>query len=155
MSIFDKIENERGMVARIYSDFNEFPQSVEAHFSLNKALLLEDGPLPREEREWIAVSVSEANKNNYCLTHHKEAFDKFKGKMNDEQVKLINEMARSLTNNPDTFKHEKFRENFFKLGYTESQWQHAINIIGYFNYTNRLAFGMGITLEQGYEKSCN
>lgn len=155
MNVFEKIKKERGMVARIYSDFNEFPESVDAHFSLNKALMLEDGPLPREEREWIAVSVSDANGNTYCLTHHKEALDKFKGKMNLDQVKTINELARSLTKYPDTFNREKFREKFFKLGYTESQWQHAINIIGYFNYTNRLAFGMGITLEEGYEQSCN
>ncbi len=155
MNVFEKIENERGMVARIYSDFNEFPQSVEAHFSLNKALMLEEGPLSREERERIAVSVSDANGNSYCSTHHKEALDKFKGKMNFDQVKTINELARALTKNPDTFNREKFKERFFKMGYSEAQWQHAINIIGYFNFTNRLAFGMGITLEEGYEQSCN
>jgi uncharacterized peroxidase-related enzyme len=155
MNVFEKIKKERGMVARIYSDFNEFPVSVKSHFELNKALMLNDGPLPREEREWLAVCVSDANKNKYCATHHKEALDKYKGKMNIDQVKLFLSMAKILTKTPEKFEPEKFRKLFHKWRYSEAQYQHAINIIGYFNYTNRLAFGMGITLEEGYEKSCN
>ncbi|TXG77875.1 hypothetical protein E6Q11_02065 [Candidatus Dojkabacteria bacterium] len=64
-------------------------------------------------------------------------------------------VAKMLTKTPEKFEPEKFRKLFHKWRYSEAQYQHAINIIGYFNYTNRLAFGMGITLEEGYEQSCN
>lgn len=94
MNVFEKIKKERGMIARIYSDFNEFPASVKSHFELNKSLMLNDGPLPREEREWLAVCVSDTNKNKYCATHHKEALDKYKGKMHIDQVKLFLSIER-------------------------------------------------------------
>lgn len=77
MNIFKKIEEERGMVARIYSDFSCFPESVEAHFSLNKAIMLaEEAPLPREERELLAYVTSQQNRNMYCENHHKKDFEK-------------------------------------------------------------------------------
>ncbi|HXH29302.1 MAG TPA: hypothetical protein VNJ01_00695 [Bacteriovoracaceae bacterium] len=75
MSIFSKIEKERGMVARIYVDFSAFPDSVEAHFELNKALIFsETAPLSCIEREFLAHETSMYNGNDYCATHHKKAY---------------------------------------------------------------------------------
>lgn len=156
MSIFSKIKTERGMVARIYSDFEAFPESVAAHFEMNKALMLvENAPLPRIEREYLAQETSRSNGNEYCGTHHKQAYDnlKLKNKIPDERLEVLGELADLLTHRPE--EAAKFKPEFMSVGFTEAEWQHAVNIIAYFNYTNRLAFAMGMELEVGYEKSCN
>lgn len=149
MEIFDKISQERGMVSKIYSEFKDFPQSVVAHFEMNKALILSDGPLPREEREYLAFKTSEANKNIYCSTHHKTAYENFK---TTGPKKILEELAVTLTKEPN--QTSWLKDRFIAQGYNEAQWQHAVNIIAYFNYTNRLAFGMNIKIEENFEKSC-
>lgn len=154
MSIFKRIEEERGMVARIYSDFSAFPQSVEAHFPLNKALMLsEDAPLPRAERELLAYITSEQNKNVYCGTHHKKAYENYDKEMDKKRVSALKEFAVELTLRPASATGMKGK--FMASGFTEAEWQHAVNIVSYFNFTNRLAFAMDMKLEDGFEKSCN
>jgi uncharacterized peroxidase-related enzyme len=156
MDIFSKIENERGMVARIYSDFSAFPESVAAHFELNKVLMLSDSsPLPRFEREFLACETSMYNGNDYCATHHKEAYEKLKQASVKSQDRMdhLAKLSYVLTNTPS--KASYLKPLFLSTGFTEAEWQHAVNIVSYFNYTNRLAFAMGMELEPGYEKSCN
>lgn len=154
MDIFKQIEKERGMVARIYSDFSEFPQSVEAHFPLNKALMLSDeAPLSRAERELLAHVTSDQNGNDYCGSHHKKAFENYKKEVDPLRVSLLKELATELTLRPETA--SKLKEKLSTYGFTEAEWQHAVNIVSYFNFTNRLAFAMDMKLEEGYEKSCN
>lgn len=154
MDIFKQIEKERGMVARIYSDFAEFPQSVEAHFPLNKALMLsENAPLERAERELLAYVTSEQNVNEYCGTHHKKAFENYEKEIDLRRSSLLKELAIELTARPATV--SKLKEKFLAEGFTQAEWQHAVNIVAYFNFTNRLAFAMDMRLEEGFEKSCN
>lgn len=154
MNIFRKIEEERGMVAKIYSDFSGFPQSVEAHFSLNKALMLsEDAPLPRAERELLAYVTSEQNKNVYCGTHHKKAYENYEKGMDQNRVSVLLKLAVELTLRPAL--SAGLKDEFLAVGFTEAEWQHAVNIVSYFNFTNRLAFAMDMKLEDGFEKSCN
>lgn len=154
MDIFSKIEKERGMVARIYSDFSAFPESVAAHFELNKVLMLSDSsPLPRHEREYLALETSTYNGNDYCASHHKEAYEKFKNDQSSDRESYLTKLAYVLTNTPEKVAY--LRNKFLEAGFTEAEWQHAVNIVSYFNYTNRLAFSMGMKLETGFEKSCN
>ncbi|MBL7664995.1 MAG: hypothetical protein JNM93_07660 [Bacteriovoracaceae bacterium] len=154
MDILKQIEKERGMVARIYSDFSKFPQSVAAHYPLNKALMLsENAPLARAERELLAYITSEQNENEYCGTHHKRAFENYEKEIVPHRVTLLKELAIGLTSNPDTA--SKLKEKFIGSDFTEAEWQHAVNIVAYFNFTNRLAFAMDMRLEEGFEKSCN
>ena len=65
----------------------------------------------------------------------------------------MEKLAYVLTTRPKDAAY--LRPKFISAGFSEAEWQHAVNIIAYFNYTNRLAFGMDMTLEDGYEKSCN
>lgn len=154
MNVFSKIEKERGMVARIYSDFSEFPQSVEGHFSLNKALMLSDeSPLPRAERELLAFATSEQNGNSYCGSHHRKAFENCEKELDQSRASVLVELAVDLTLNPA--QSPELKAKFMKSGFTEAEWQHAVNIVAYFNFTNRLAFAMDMKLEDGFEKSCN
>ena len=102
MNIFEKIEKERGMVARIYSDFNLFPSSVEAHYGLNKALMLADSaPLPRHEREFLAYTTSDLNNCEYCARHHQKAYENNKSEIHSGREGLLYKLAYDLTTNPN------------------------------------------------------
>ena len=163
MDVFEKIEKERGLVARIYSDFSAFPESVAAHYELNKVLMLNDGPLCRADREFLAVSVSAYNQNTYCLTHHNRALDTQRNvdgsaEIPIERSSILGRMARELSDRPvHPFRYytNTFKKDFLKAGYNEAQWVHAINIIAYFNFTNRLSYATAMEVEEGYEQSCN
>ena len=152
--IFKRIEKERGMLARIYADFAAFPASVEAHLGMNKALILsESAPLPRHERGFLAYKTSEANGNDYCRSHHVEAFKNHAaGKDAGSRPRLLEELAVALTRSPASA--AALHARFLAAGFTEQEWQHAVNVVSYFNYTNRFAFAMGISVESGFEKSC-
>lgn len=155
MEIFKKIEKERGMVARIYSDFSLFPESVEAHYGLNKALMLSDSsPLPRHEREFLAYTTSDLNNCTYCARHHQKAYENVKDEINPDREQLLFKLAYDLTIKPNK-SVDYLKELFQAQGFTDDQWQHAVNIVAYFNFTNRLAVGMNMELEEGFEKSCN
>lgn len=155
MEIFKKIEKERGMVARIYSDFSLFPDSVEAHYGLNKALMLSDSaPLPRHEREFLAYTTSDLNDCTYCASHHQKAYENHKNKVHSDRQELLFKLAYDLTTKPNK-SVDYLKELFLTQGFTDTEWQHAVNIVAYFNFTNRLAVGMDMKLEEGFEKSCN
>lgn len=155
MSQFEEILNERGGVANIYGEFDKVPEITLAHFRLNKAMLLEkDRPLSRVEREILAVETSRANNCEYCLIHHEAALKNHlkSVEVSEEKYAILKKLAVELSLNPARSK--KIKTDFLKLGYTEDHWQHAVNIVSYFNYTNRLAHAMDIKLEAGYEKTC-
>jgi alkylhydroperoxidase family enzyme len=129
MSIFDKI----------YSEFKEFPESVEAHQKMDQSLMLQDGPLPPEDRLYLAFKTSEINKNAYCTNQYKEAWESLKS---GEPKKILEELAVTLTKEPTQTSWLKGR--FLAQGYSEAQWQHAIQVIAYANYSNRLIFAMNL-----------
>lgn len=125
--------------SKIFTEFNAFPESVKAHFELNKVLLVDDGPLSKQDREYLAFKTSEINKNPYGMIYHKKAFEEAK---TSEPKKILEEMAVTLTKEPTQSSWLKGR--FIAEGYSEAQWQHAVNVIAYTNFTNRLAFAANI-----------
>lgn len=156
MDQFEEIRKERGGVANIYGNFDKVPEVTLAHFRLNKAMLLEsDLPLTRVEREILAVETSRVNNCEYCLVHHEAALKNYfkTVTVSDEKYAILKRLAVELSLNP--VKAKKVKSDFMKLGFNEAQWQHAVNIVSYFNYTNRLAHALDIQLEDGYEATCN
>lgn len=155
VELFDEIRKARGGVANIYNDFREVSEITLAHFRLNKQMLLEEtAPLSRIEREILAVETSRANKCEYCLFHHQEALNNHlkSNKISDEKYEVLKKLAEGLSLNPS--KAYLLKGDFQKFGYSEAQWQHAVNIVSYFNYTNRLALAVEMKLEAGYENTC-
>lgn len=154
--IFSVIEKERGGVAEIYSAFASIPTTIKAHFELNKALMLDEGlPLPRVEREWLAMETSRANRCDYAFQHHKVAYEahlKTEPEPPLDRLSLLSILATSITNIPTM--SGNFREKVLAAGFTESQWLHALKIVAYFNFTNRLALGLNLQLEPDFSSTC-
>ena len=158
-AVFDEIARERGGVAEIYSAFGDIPNLVKAHFELNKALmLLDDLPISRIEREWLAMETSRANRCRYALAHHKVAYENHaKGKSKNElpspaRLRLLSKLAATLTKHAN--KTPSLRKEFLKTGFTEAEWLHGIKIVSYFNFTNRLALALNLQLEKDSISTC-
>lgn len=152
--IFETIQNERGDVANIYRAFSNFPEGIQAHYDFYKNIVLApDLPLPRSEREFLAVCTSQANQCPYCISHHGEALKNFEAPSKSEsRFDLLKRLATVLTQEP--WKAGSLRNAFLAGGFSDSQWEHAVMVVSYFNLANRCAHAMNVELEKDFEKSC-
>ena len=152
--IFQVIDRERNGVASIHTSFKDFPQGVAAHYQLYKQIvLMEDSPLPRAEREFLAVKTSEANKCPYCIGHHQSALENFASAPTDpRRANALQTLAETLTKT--MWKASLLRKSFLETGFTEAEWQHAVMIVAYFNFANRCVHAMGLELEEDFETTC-
>ena len=153
--IFAEIRKERGGVAEIYSEFSQYPQGVKAHYEFYKAIVLDDGPLSRNEREWLAMETSIANECPYCYRHHNEAFVKIGGtkKVAGRRMELLSVLAATLSKS--YWKAKVLRDQFTEEGFSEAEWQHAVMVVSYFNFANRCAHALDLKLEEDFEVTCN
>lgn len=154
LDIFQRIREERGDVAKIHSSFEAFPAGVSAHYQFYKQIILADDlPLPRAEREFLAVKTSEANKCPYCIGHHQAALNNFaSNSIALSRAYALEILAETLTKN--AWKANLLRQNFLDAGFTDSEWQHAVMIVAYFNFANRCAQAMGLELEANFQVTC-
>src|SRR4030042_1047449 len=73
--VYERMLKERGHIANIFLAQSLDPEVLESHLDLYVTLMIEPGPLSREEREMIAVVVSAANRSAYGAVHHSEALE--------------------------------------------------------------------------------
>lgn len=154
--IFERIRKARGGVAGIHTSFSDFPAGVSAHFDFYSSLVLdEDLPLPRDEREWLAVATSEHNKCPYCVHHHAAAYEEKKTEKNETKelrLSALSQLAKTLTAEP--WRTSILHEQFVETGFSEAQWQHAVMVVSYFNFANRCAHAMDLELESDFMTTC-
>ncbi|MBX7230975.1 MAG: carboxymuconolactone decarboxylase family protein [Bdellovibrionales bacterium] len=151
---YSLIETERGGLATIHTSFSQFPEGIQAHYQFYKSIMLEDGlPLERPEREFLAVEVSKANSCPYCIAHHSEALKNTKTNVDKVRSQALVSLADTLTKEP--WKSSALHSEFLESGFTESQWQHAIMVVSYFNFVNRCAHARGLEIESNYESTCS
>jgi uncharacterized peroxidase-related enzyme len=148
-------------VDHIYRVHSLDAKALENHKNLYEHLMFGESELSRKEREMIAVVVSSANGCPYCITHHEEALRY----VTDDQA-LMEKIAKDYSSAPLTRRERAMLDYAKKL--TETPYQMVqddivrmrllqlsdlaifqINqIVAYFNYVNRIVFGLGVELEQ-------
>src|SRR4030043_19183 len=160
--VYNRILKERGHLANIFRAQGMDPDVLEDHLSMYVHLMIDPGPLSREEREMIAVIVSAANRSAYGAIHHSEALEtvekdpnalynlvkEFASKHESLRSKGLLAYAAKLTLNPkDTTKDaiDALRE----AGLTDEEILRANLIASYFNFSNRARLGLGGDLEEG------
>lgn len=74
---FAEIEKARGRVANVFKSESLNPAVMRAHLDVYMAIMYGKSGLSRQQREMIAVAVSNANACTYCTTHHSEALSKY------------------------------------------------------------------------------
>jgi len=160
--VYDRILKERGHIANIFLAQSLDPDVLESHLDLYVTLMIEPGPLSREEREMIAVIVSAANRSAYGAVHHSEALEtvekdsealyklakEFATKHESPRNKALLAYAAKLTLDPKEVTADDIND-LRAAGLTDEEIVRANLIASYFNFSNRIALGLGVELEEG------
>jgi len=160
--IYDKILKGRGHLANIFIAQGLEPEVLEDHLNLYVHLMIGPGPLSREEREMVAVVVSAANRSAYGAIHHSEALEtvekdsnalynllkEFTTKHESKRAKALLAYAAKLTLDPKAVTKDDFKD-LKDAGLTDEEILRANLIASYFNFSNRIALGLGVELEEG------
>jgi uncharacterized peroxidase-related enzyme len=160
--VYDKILKERKHLANIFLAQGLEPEILEDHLNLYVHLMIGPGPLSREEREMVAVVVSAANRSAYGAIHHSEALEtvekdpkalynllkEFTTKHESKRAKALLAYAAKLTLDPKDITKDDIKD-LKDAGLTDKEILRANLIASYFNFSNRIALGLGVELEEG------
>lgn len=163
--VYDEIQRNRGRVSNMLRVQSLNPKALRAHLDLYMATVFGKGGLSRREAELLAVVVSAANGDQYCLTHHGEALERHardpdwvksvskdpaKAKLNERESVLVH-FALGLTKEPGKGRREAVAA-LKAQGLTDEQVLQVAEIVSYFNFANRLSLGLGADLEADGER---
>lgn len=155
--IYEEVKGDRGKISNILKVHSVNPNVLEAHMDFYMEIMFRSSSLSREEAEFIAVIVSSVNECEYCINHHAEALNHYwKDKERIENLKndfrsldltekqlRMAEYTEKLTKNPNTITQKKISQ--LREAGLKDREIHDINvIIGYFNFVNRVALGLGV-----------
>jgi len=160
--VYDRIVKERGHLANIFLAQGMEPEVLESHLDMYVHLMIDPGPLTREERETIAVVVSAANRSAYGAIHHAEALEsvekdpealynllkEYASKHESPRNKALLAYAAKLTLDPKDITADDIGD-LKAVGLKDDEILRANLIASYFNFSNRIALGLGVDLEQG------
>jgi uncharacterized peroxidase-related enzyme len=149
---------QRGKVSNILKVHSLNPDALEAHLDLYMTIMFGKSGLSRAEREAIAVVVSASNDCEYCVSHHAEALRRY---IKDEEIisllmsadgletlepRLSNIVrhAEKLTTAPGAMTEIDLGE-LRAEGLSDGDILDITLIVGYFNFVNRIAVGLGVT----------
>lgn len=164
LSRFYKAALDRGgYIAGIIKLMSQDPLSCEASVNLHDSLMNADNGLSRSQREMLATVVSNVNHCFYLTLSHSRNFAQESGKAevarkliwnyqdcSEEELggidRALCDYAVKLTLVPGCMDPEDI-EKLKSLGLGDQQITVAVQLIGYFNYANRVADGLTIELE--------
>jgi uncharacterized peroxidase-related enzyme len=148
---------QRGKVSNILKVHSLNPDAMSAHLDLYMTIMFGKSGLSRAEREAIAVVVSANNECDYCVNHHAEALRRY---IKDDEVvamlmaadgletlepRLSNIVrhAEKLTTAPGAMTESDLGE-LRAEGLSDSDILDITLVVGYFNFVNRIAVGLGV-----------
>jgi uncharacterized peroxidase-related enzyme len=155
--MYAELVRKRGKVSNILKVHSLNPEALGNHLDLYMTLMFGKSGLSRLEREAIGVVVSAANDCAYCVSHHAEALRRH---LDDEETlellmsadgletlepRLSNIVrhADKLTSAPSAMTEVDLGE-LRAVGLSDRDILDLTLIVGYFNFVNRIAMGLGV-----------
>lgn len=155
--MYDELVKKRGKVSNILKVHSLNPAALGDHLDLYMTLMFGSSGLSRLEREAIAVVVSANNECEYCVNHHLESLRHY---LDDEEAlnilatadgletlepRLSNIVrhAERLTSAPGAMTESDLGE-LRAEGLSDKDILDLTLIVGYFNFVNRIAMGLGV-----------
>lgn len=149
---FGVCEEKLGFVPNVLAAYSFSAPKLRAFVALYNDLMLAESGLTKLEREMLAVVVSSANRCYYCLTAHGAAVRALSGDTELGEMLVMNwrtaplparqrvllEFGHKLTMTPAEV-GDADRERLRAAGFTERDIWDAASVVGFFNYTNRVA----------------
>jgi uncharacterized peroxidase-related enzyme len=156
-TMYEELVRKRGKVSNILRVHSLNPAAMENHLDLYMTLMFGKSGLSRLEREAIAVVVSASNECEYCINHHTESLRHY---LDDEETlnmlatadgletlepRLSNivRYAEKLTTAPGAMTESDLGE-LRAEGLADRDILDLTLIVGYFNFVNRIAVGLGV-----------
>ena len=154
--VYAELIEKRGKVANILKVHSLNPAAMQNHIDLYMTLMFGKSGLSRAEREAIAVVVSATNECPYCVQHHAEALGHY---VKDDVLNMLVEAdglealeprlsnivrhAEKLTSAPGAMMESDLGE-LRAVGLSDRDILDLTLIVGYFNFVNRIALGLGV-----------
>jgi uncharacterized peroxidase-related enzyme len=147
-------------VANILKVHSIEPQTLDIHMMLYEHIMFGKSELSRRQREMIGVVVSKTNTCGYCVSHHATSFfhvtedhDLMNDISNDFRNASLSQTdlaiclyVEKLTQHPYRMEEDDVislrKNNLCDLAIFQIN-----QICAYFNYVNRIVFGLGVELE--------
>jgi len=153
---FSAMREQIGFLPNFYVAQTSRPDLIEAEVALMGTILLKDGGLSRKQKEYIFLVTSAANLSTYCVTAHCEMVRMLKIEGPDpEQIAIDHVHAKipmadkALLNFCAKFNKQPSKttandiEALRTYGFTEQQIVEAVVIVGFAQFANTVAFGLG------------
>lgn len=156
-AVYAGLVEKRGKVANILQVHSLNPQAMSDHLDLYMTVMFGKSGLSRAEREAVAVVVSATNECAYCVNHHAQALRHYVKE--DETLALLMEAdgletleprlsnivrhAEKLTSAPEAMTESDLGE-LRAVGLSDRDILDLTLIVGYFNFVNRIALGLGV-----------
>jgi uncharacterized peroxidase-related enzyme len=153
---FKAIREEFGFLPNFYQAQVARPDLVDAEINLMESIMLHDSALSRKRIEYIFLVCSAANLSTYCVTAHCEivrllgiegpepdeiAIDYVHSKISMADKALLNFCSKL---NLDGSKVERADVNALRtFGFNDQQILEAIVTVGFSQFANTVAFGLG------------
>src|SRR5580765_1189819 len=151
-----QIKDAFGFVPNFYLAQTIRPDPINAEAQLIGAILVKEGALTRQQKEYIFLVCSAANLSTYCVTAHCEMVRMLKIEGPDpEQIAIDHVHAKipmadkALLNFCAKFNKQPSKispndiETLRTYGFTEQQILEAVVIVGFAQFANTVAFGLG------------
>jgi uncharacterized peroxidase-related enzyme len=171
--MFSAIREQFGFLPNFFPAQTRRPDFVETEINLMAAIILKDGALSRQQKEYIFLVSSAANLSTYCVTAHCEIVRTFKLEGPEpEQIAIdyahskISLTDKALLNFCSKLNNESHKvkaadvDTLRTYGFTEQQILEAIVVVGFSKFANVVAFGLGTvpdfdnqTIREALEKS--
>jgi uncharacterized peroxidase-related enzyme len=163
-AMFDAVSAARGFLPNVHRAFALNPDHFVQSFTyLGTLMAPEGGHLPRADKELMAVVVSAENRCPYCIASHGAALAAATGDATlarnvavnyrhvelDPRSRALADFASKLTREPWAMQ-EADVEALRAHGLDDHAVLEAIEVVAFFNYTNRLASGMGLKADPEY-----
>ena len=156
-AIYAELVKKRGKVSNILKVHSLNPEAMGNHLDLYMTVMFGNSGLSRAEREAVAVVVSANNDCAYCVNHHTEALRRYI--KDDETLEMLMSSdgletleprlsnivrhAEKLTSAPSAMTESDLGE-LRAVGLSDNDILDLTLIVGYFNFVNRIALGLGV-----------
>jgi len=150
------IKDSFGFVPNFYRAQTTRPDLIDAEAQLVGTILVKEGGLTRQQKEYIFLVCSAANLNTYCLTAHCEivrmlgiqgpepeqvALDHTSVKLPIPTKALLN-FAAKLNRQPTKVSRRDI-DALHTYGFTDQQIMEAVLTVGLAKFANTVSFGLG------------
>jgi uncharacterized peroxidase-related enzyme len=154
--IFDNMKAAYGFVPNFYRAQTMRPDFVETEVQLMAAILLNDGALTRQQKEYLFLVCSAANLNTYCVTAHCEMVRMLSIEGPEPEQVAVDHAATNLPlalkallnfgrklNDCPTKVGQHDVDALRTFGFSDQQIMETVVVVGFAKFANFVSFGLG------------